>query len=254
LDPIIKSDILKLESENVRSKVTELLDEIKQTKNKSEIQRKIKLIKQRLRKIPFAIYRKYLKDNKRKIFDLQYDLYYKDPLVKERLMDKGAEKEFVNSFIDLSRKSCFIVKGTRDLDAMNNIASILKTKNNFDFNHIYDIELFNGFSKIKFGNAQLEKTYDGLIQMPIYKKNKTDLEVILGSIGGVAHNPVMDSYYTLVVALIINVGMNDCFPNISQLEGGDPTLINFKKENFYDMYLYAKLKYTIAKNDVVNQL
>ena len=237
-DPLIESEVFRLESDNTQSKVIDIIAELKEVDpyDDQEKQRKISVINRSLQKIAFAVYGKYLIKTKH-AFDDQFKAYYADELVKSRMLSKKQELQFVTAFIDVSHDTCFIVKGLRDLDAMSNIGTLLKIDKTLDINHIYDIEIFNGLSKMKYGSAQLEATYNGIIGSSIYKKNNEDLKEIVTTIGGMAHNPLMDSYYTLVVALVINMGLNEYFPS-NGISGGRLYMELYRREK--EKYLNAK--------------
>lgn len=217
---LLNSEVFKLENDKTQSKVIDIIDELKNTKisNYHDKQKKIDAIIRMLQRVAFAVYGKYLNTTK-SAFDKQFKLYYSDPLVISRMMTKNQELKFIKAFIDISDDACFIVKGFRDLEAINNLALLLKLDRLLNIEHIYDIEIFNGFSKMKYGSAQLESTYNGVISSDIYKINNQDLNEIINEIGGIAHNPLTDSYYTLVVAIVMNLGLNDYFKTYDVIDG-----------------------------------
>ena len=56
-----------------------------------------------------------------------------------------------------------------------------------------------------FGNAKLETTYKGLIKSKLYHNVfKNFFTKIMKQIGEKAHNPVTDSLFTIIIALMIN--------------------------------------------------
>jgi hypothetical protein len=228
---LLNSDIFKTEKYFSQKKISELV-------NKSDLTTEdITKIKKILLKVHFNVYRKYLKPPNQKIFDSQMKLYSNDPLTKKRLLSVTDELKLLDAMINISSDSCFIVKGTRDFDTLNNYVIFLKIPNKFNFTHLYDIELFNGFSKLKYNSAQLEYTYNGLINSGFYKQNRTDLDIIKNNISGIAHNPLVDSYYTLVVALIINISLNDTFK--TNTVGGN---MIYKSQYIKLLNKYKKLK------------
>ena len=217
---LLNSEVFKLENDKIQSKVIDIINELKNTKisNYHDKQKKIDTIIRMLQRAAFAVYGKYLNITK-SAFDKQFKLYYSDPLVISRMMTKNQELKFIEAFIDISDDACFIVKGFRDLEAINNLALLLKLDRLLNIEHIYDIEIFNGFSKMKYGSAQLESTYNGVISSDIYKINNQDLNEIINEIGGIAHNPLTDSYYTLVVAIVMNLGLNEYFKTYDIIDG-----------------------------------
>jgi regulator of replication initiation timing len=217
---LIKNEIFNLERDKIKKIVLELIGKFSATKEKEEKENYFRRIENILRKVQFNVFRKYLKDKKNRMyFDNQFELYFKDKLVKNRMMTVKEENKFLKKMIEISSNSCFIIKGTRDLDALMNMSIITNQKGEFNFDHLYDIEIFNGLSRLKYGSAQLEITYNGVINTDLYKKNSKELELIKKHISGIAHNPLVDSYFTLVVAIIISVGLDRYFPNNNQVGG-----------------------------------
>jgi len=242
-DALLESEVFGLESDAIQSKIVDIINELKDVDpyDDDEKQRKISIINRSLQRVAFAVYGRYLTKTK-PAYDDQFKAYYSDQLVKSRMLGKKQELQFVTAFLDISHDTCFIVKGLRDLDAMSNIGTLLNIEKPLDINHIYDIEIFNGFSKMKYGSAQLEATYNGVISSSIYKKNNEDLNEIVTTIIGSAHNPLMDSYYTLVVALVMNMGLNEYFP-ADGISGGKLYMKLYQKEK--QRYLKAKRKLTV---------
>lgn len=137
----------------------------------------------------------------------QNKIYWDDPLVKERTLNLQQAKEFLNLFLSLSNKSIFVLKGQSDIKVIKNqYFSFFNIVKHNIFKNIYDIELFNGFSNFFFGRATLEKTFIGLTELPIYKQCAFFNKYISNL---KAHNPVSDSFYTIVVAVIINLVLLD---------------------------------------------
>lgn len=141
-------------------------------------------------------------NNLRELVLYQNKIYWNDPLVKERILDIPQAKDFLNLFLSLSDNSIFVLKGQSDIKVIKNqYFSFFNVIKHEIFKNIYDIELFNGFSNFFFGRATLEKTFIGLTQLPIYKKC-TFFDKYISNLK--AHNPVSDSFYTIIVAVIIN--------------------------------------------------
>jgi hypothetical protein len=100
-----------------------------------------------------------------------------------------------------------MVKGNMDLIAINNLMKqynlpILPKKI-----VVYDIAFFNDIFRKLCNNAQLEKTYYCIIEKNLLDPNlKKDLKKIFRSLvlndkKLIAHNPLVDSFYTLIVGL-----------------------------------------------------
>jgi hypothetical protein len=72
---------------------------------------------------------------------------------------------------------------------------------------VYDIAFFNDIFRKLCNNAQLEKTYYCIIEKNLLDPNlKKDLKKIFRSLvlndkKLIAHNPLVDSFYTLIVGL-----------------------------------------------------
>jgi hypothetical protein len=96
-----------------------------------------------------------------------------------------------------------------DLIALRNMSMLIQNED-IDFEHYYDIETFNGFSNFQYKSSQLENTYKGLIETNIYKTiAKPFFDNIIDDIGDKAHNPATDSFFTIVVAVTMNLIIND---------------------------------------------
>jgi hypothetical protein len=180
-------------------------------------------INKKLKQLSFEIYGIYLDKNKKyqnKIIK-QSMLYYNDPIVKNRTLTPELENKFMILFGNLADITYFVVKGKRDLHAVCNHYKYIFHTNEcvIDFNTVFDIEFFNRISYNFLGSAQLEATFDGLIQNNI---SYADFLHILTSDKYVlkAHNPITDSIWTLVIAMIIITVLNDYFKhNLSNNRG-----------------------------------
>lgn len=170
----------------------------------------LKYLKRRFSKIIFEIYGKYLPLEYKDRFIQQAQLYWDDIHVKERMI-KEREFWFLELFAKISHQTLFLIKGERDLIAIKNIYRLFLGSDKFiNINHKYDIEVFNGMSHTVFGSSQLEATYKGLSRLPQFMDNKTFFKKIEQETGVTAHNPLTDSYFTLTVAIIMNMIFTDC--------------------------------------------
>lgn len=134
----------------------------------------------------------------------QKTLYYADKLVKDRTLKKSNEKLFLKLFEIISDYTYFIVKGKRDIEAINNsYALIFGVPSEVKFSSVYDIEIYNKLSVEIWGNGKLETTYKGIINTAIYNEIKGFFDKIV--IGQDAHNPVTDSIWTITIALCIGL-------------------------------------------------
>jgi len=202
---IINKSFLVNEFTNNKDKILDIIQSNNQLFDKDKY-----MIQRLLRNIPFEVYGEYIKGTKYEdIFTTQFDLYMGDKLVKDRLLSHEQELLLLDILYKLTPYTCIVLKGKRDMYALNNTVKYTGYTNNINFTDIYDIEIFNAFSRNNYGNAQLETTYNGLIETDIYHKHvRREFKHIQRSIGGDAHNPVVDSLFTIIVAIVINIGMN----------------------------------------------
>lgn len=204
---IINKSILVDQFSDNKDRVLDILREEGELTEKDKIS-----IRRLLRNIPFEVYGEYIKDTKyEKVFKDQLMIYMNDPLVNKRLLSKEEEVNLINIFHKLTPYTCLVLKGKRDLAGLRNTASYIGYENDINFTDIYDIEIFNPLSRNKYGNAQLETTYLGMIKSKLYKKHiKPVFKHIQKDVGKDAHNPVVDSLFTIIVAITINIALNKC--------------------------------------------
>ena len=138
-------------------------------------------------------------------FNKIWNLYLQDKYVKERTLEPNIE--WLMSLYETMTNSLLMVKGNMDLIAINNLMKqynlpILPKKI-----VVYDIAFFNDIFRKLCNNAQLEKTYYCIIEKNLLDPNlKKDLKKIFRSLvlndkKLIAHNPLVDSFYTLIVGL-----------------------------------------------------
>lgn len=188
-----------------------ILNKIEMLNKSTQPESDLRYIEKILYKIQFEIYGKYLNQELIDQLSISNEAYWNDPLVKERLIE-NKEDIFFDLFKEISNEAIFLVKGRMDFIAMKNSQFLISKNNNLNFDHYYDIETFNGFSSLVCQSSQLENTYKCLIDKKYPSNIKVLLDQIKASIGGIkAHNPLVDSYFTIVVAIIINLGLNQLF-------------------------------------------
>jgi hypothetical protein len=138
-------------------------------------------------------------------FNKIWNLYLQDKYVKERTINPN--KEWLMSLYETMTNSLLMVKGNMDLIAINNLMKqynlpILPKKI-----FVYDIAFFNDIFRKLCNNAQLETTYYCILENKLLDPNlKKDLKKIFKSLvlkdkKLIAHNPLVDSFYTLIVGL-----------------------------------------------------
>lgn len=212
------------------------------------IEQKVNQIKRYLSSLPFNIYGKYLRQSYKEIVFDQYDLYWEDSMVKQRLIKEKDAIVFIDLLQDIGKYSYFIVKGRRDFDALDNSYMMLNDVNKtyLQLNFVYDIETFNGLSGVFYKGAKLETTYRGMIQEKIYKEHAHNFfDKLIKDIGEQAHNPLVDSLLTIVVASTLNLMLNDYY---GQQKGGEINkyMLNYQKCRNQ----YMNLKYNKSNLDI----
>lgn len=134
-----------------------------------------------------------------------WELYLQDKHVKDRTI-KPTQKWLISLYKTLST-SLLMVKGNMDLIAINNLMKqynlpVLPKKI-----FVYDIAFFNDIFRKLCNNAQLENTYNCIIEKNLLDPElKQDLKNIFKSLvlidkKLIAHNPLVDSFYTLIVGI-----------------------------------------------------
>lgn len=138
---------------------------------------------------------------------LQDYYYWSDPLVKKRTLSVDESQLFMTAFLNLSNYASCLIKGQMDVKVLRNHYVLLNGKPfpHDTFKKVYDIEIFNGLSTLFFKGAKLETTFSNLIKLPIY--NITFFDKYIRNLK--AHNPVSDSLYTILVAIVIHLILND---------------------------------------------
>jgi hypothetical protein len=122
------------------------------------------------------------------------DLYNRDPIIKK------AHKpiSWLNAFIEEYSKSLIIVKGTSDVEALQNACKFHGLEYKAP-KKIYDIAEWNLTSHEKCGTAKLEKTYKCIYPKLDDETKKLVTELPMKK----AHEPASDAAMTLIVALYI---------------------------------------------------
>jgi hypothetical protein len=132
-----------------------------------------------------------------------WKLYTNDPLVKKRTL--VPTKAWLSSFVDVLQNSVAIVKGTQDLVAIDNLLARYNIPKIQGKLNTVDIAVFNAIFRQRCDSAELEKSYWCLIEKKLIDPElKPYLKQIYKSLAVpefTAHNPLVDSFYTLVVAV-----------------------------------------------------
>jgi len=103
--------------------------------------------------------------------------------------------------------SLLMVKGNMDIIAINNLMKQYNLPVLPKTILVYDIAYFNDIFRKLCNNAQLENTYNCIIEKNLLDPElKQDFKQIFNSLvliekKLIAHNPLVDSFYTLIVGL-----------------------------------------------------
>jgi hypothetical protein len=246
----------------IKQEKTKLIDKLEELRkldfDMNYLIKEINYLKRLVKDIPFSTFGGNLTGKYLDMFTKQWELYNNDSLVIDRLLSKTDANKFLQLFIEMAPRVLFVVKGQRDMEAVKNSTSILNVVVTtgplvsyhvyINFPHFYDIEIFNELSRRIYGSAQLEKTFEGMTNTSIYKTHGDPLfSKIFGDLKDVkAHNPMIDSLYTIIVAAVVNMGLNDYFskPDRPQLKRTDRFDITEKYLKKYKQYkkIYLQLK------------
>lgn len=136
-------------------------------------------------------------------FHNMWKLYLSDPLVEKRMVKPS--RKWLLSFKEVLENSLLIVKGLNDIIAIDNLFDHYKVGKIQDKIQMLDIAVYNGAFRETCKSAELEKSYWCIINNNLTDPEmKPTLKTIYKSLGTndmTAHNPLIDSFYTLVVAL-----------------------------------------------------
>jgi hypothetical protein len=136
-------------------------------------------------------------------FKQMWKLYLNDPLVKQRMLYPS--KKWLLSFRHVLENSLLIVKGMNDIIAIDHLFESKKIDKIQDKVQTLDIAVYNGAFRETCKSAELEKSYWCIINNNLMDP---DMKPILKNIYQslvvkevTAHNPLVDAFYTLIVAI-----------------------------------------------------
>jgi hypothetical protein len=194
-------------------------------KNLPIIKKKIKIdlnknnLKQIIKKTKEISFTLKLKDIGSENFYKIWNLYLEDKYVKKRTIIPT--KEWLKSLYNTLTSSLLMVKGNMDIIAINNLMKQYNLPMLPKTILIYDIAFFNDIFRKLCNNAQLENTYYCIIEKNLLdpELNKDFKQIfkslVLNDKKLIAHNPLVDSFYTLIVGLtMFNNDNNDTQENI----------------------------------------
>jgi len=143
--------------------------------------------------IPWVDAHQSVLDTKQKaLLNKAIKLYKNDPNIKKH----HEPYSWVPKFLKVFSESTVIVKGTGDLEALQNLCK-LKNFTYLQPKKIIDIAHWNAKSKKLCGSAKLENTFHC-----IYPKLNSEIRKVLEQLPlGEAHDPTMDATMTLIVAM-----------------------------------------------------
>ena len=178
-------------------------------------------LNQLLKKIKDISFTLKLKDIGSDNFHKLLDLYLDDKYVNKRTIKPT--KEWLTSLYETLSSSLLMVKGDMDLIAINNLMKQYNLPMLPKTILVYDIAFFNDMFRKLCNNAQLETTYHCIIEKNLLDPElKQDLKKIFNFLvlidnKLVAHNPLVDSFYTLIVGITMYNNNN----NKLQIGGGE---------------------------------
>ena len=180
-------------------------------KNLPIIKKKIKVdlnkdnLKQIIKKTKEISFTLKLKDIGSENFYKIWNLYLEDKYVKKRTIIPT--KKWLKSLYNTLTSSLLMVKGNMDIIAINNLMKQYNLPVLPKTILIYDIAFFNDIFRKLCNNAQLENTYHCIIEKNLLdpELNKDFKQIfkslVLNDKKLIAHNPLVDSFYTLIVGL-----------------------------------------------------
>jgi len=133
-----------------------------------------------------------LDNEKQKLLKKAIKIYENDPYIKKH----HKSHSWIKDFLELFPKSTIVIKGLEDIKAIENLC-ILKGYEYKEPKKIVDIARWNKKFKKYCGSAKLEQTF-----LCIKENLDSEISEILDHLPkGNAHNPLMDSTMTLIIAL-----------------------------------------------------
>lgn len=160
-----------------------------------------KIIK-KLKDVSFTLKKKDIGND---TFNKLWKLYLKDKYVKQRMFIPN--KSWLKSFYETLTSSLLMVKGNMDLVAIDNLLKKYKLPILPKTIIVYDIAFFNDIFRKLCQSAKLENTYNCIIEKNLLDPElNSDLKQIFKSLvlidkKLIAHNPLVDSFYTLIVGI-----------------------------------------------------
>jgi hypothetical protein len=142
-----------------------------------------------------SAYKYALPQDQHKILEEGIHIYLNDPYIKKH----HKPTSWLKSFMDVYSESLIIVKGSSDIEALENACKYHKITYKKPL-AVFDIAEWNTQSHLKCGTAKLEGTYDCIQnEIPDSAGKKRRFRDILPL--GEAHNPLSDASMTFLVAL-----------------------------------------------------
>lgn len=142
-----------------------------------------------------------------------FSVYINDNMVKKRSISKDSLYKILSAI--MGKKNTIITKEDSDIKVMENYLQLIIDSNRRKYTRVekeinhFDIKIFNGYFKDKYGSAKLEDEFNSVKSMTIFKKNlakfyKDELKKLITT----AHDPLTDSIWALVVAMAMILKCN----------------------------------------------
>jgi len=164
------------------------------------------LIEKQAKKAMYTYFYYYIPKEYKKVFENQIELYKSDKLVKERLVNP---KEYLVKLNKYLKNGLLVHKEGTDLEALRNDFNHYKIKSEVESKKCFDIAVYNKYFE-KLNSASLHKSYLYLYDKHINKDkdllkyhNKILDLVNLKMNKFKAHNPLVDSFMTIFVFLLM---------------------------------------------------
>jgi hypothetical protein len=198
-----KSDLISfIPDKNTKKKLRDIIKTNSMNYSESEYLRMHKTIE----KISFNLFKNRLPDKYKKVYHKIIDLYLQDPSVKQRTINP---KNYLNILKHYFKDVTIIHKEDMDFIALNNdlkkydvkIANQVQHKDIADYNQI----LIHKYQTAKLYECYLFLYNDYVEKIPELKQFDTILQDKLREKMPTikAHNPLSDSYFTLIVFIVM---------------------------------------------------
>lgn len=215
----------------IQTNIMDRLNDIIYYSDYNDVSSKLRYIDRQIAQIQYILVRGNLDNVGKELFDMLWDVYWSDRLVQDRIkILNDSSKKFMKLLGQIEKQSILVLKGKMDILALKSSCKLILGENILELGSYYDIETFNGFSNLHFKSSQLENTFIGLSKTPLYRTVcKPFFDKVFASVGEKAHNPVVDSVFTIVVALVVNLILNKGVVDQFASRGGYVQYVKYRK-------------------------